>query len=119
MRRALVPIVSILFVLLLSPLINFGPTIQPAKAQQESSGSFSDDFSTNTGSWQYFGCAYRDSTNQYIVLTPSSNQQAGVAFFNAPIQGSFTASFRFKAGGGGRGWVHDVLLQTEVLSSGQ
>jgi hypothetical protein len=103
LKRALIPTVSILFVLLLSTLVNFGPTVQPAKAQDQPSGSFSDDFSTNTGSWQYFGCAYRDTTNQNLVLTPSGNQQAGVAFFTAPIPGAFTASFRFKAGGGYQG----------------
>jgi hypothetical protein len=76
------------------------PTPAPTIPPQHFPGAFSDDFSTNTGAWQYLGTAYRDSTNQYLILTPSGNEQAGVAFFNTPINGAFTANFRFKAGGG-------------------
>jgi hypothetical protein len=65
--------------------------------------SFSDDFSGDSGAWQYLGSAYRDGTNQCIVLTTSTNSQGGVALFSAPIQGSFTANFRYKAGGGWHG----------------
>ncbi len=100
MRRAVVAVVSIILVLVFSTLINFGPNIQPAKAQQQSRGSFSDDFSSDSGAWQYLGSAYRDPANQYLVLTTSVNEQAGVAIFKSPIQGPFTANFRYKVGGG-------------------
>jgi len=99
MRRAVISVVSLILVLLLSTLINFGPNIQPVKAQQQSSGSFSDDFSSDSGAWQYVGSAYRDQTNQYLVLTNSSSDQTGIAFFRAPIQGSFVANFSFICGG--------------------
>jgi hypothetical protein len=62
---------------------------------------FTDDFSTDSGAWQYLGNAYRDQTNQYLVLTTSSNDQTGVAFFRTPIQGAFTASFSYKGSGDG------------------
>jgi hypothetical protein len=78
-------------------VINFRPNFQVVKAQQQSNGSFSDDFSTDSGAWQYLGSAYRDPANQYIVLTTSANEQAGVARFKSPIQGIFTANFCYKA----------------------
>ncbi len=99
MKRSLIPAALVIIVLLFPTLISFTPIIQPVKAQN-ASASFSDDFSSDSSAWQYFGSAFRDTTNQYLVLTPSGNQQAGVAFFNSPIQGSFTANFRYKAGGG-------------------
>jgi hypothetical protein len=60
-----------------------------------------DDFSGDSGWWQCLGSAYRDKTNQYLVLTTSSNDQTGVAFFRAQIQDSFTANFSYKGGGDG------------------
>ncbi len=75
-----------------------GPTFT-VNAQQ-STQPFSDDFSSDSGQWQYLGSAYRNQTGQNLVLTNSDNEHAGVAFFNAPIQGSFTANFRYKTGGG-------------------
>jgi hypothetical protein len=61
---------------------------------------FTDDFSTNSGAWQYLGSAYRDETDQQLILTTSTHHQGGVALFKAPIQGAFTASFRYKSTGG-------------------
>jgi hypothetical protein len=75
-------------VFLLAGAICLEPAFQPVKAQQ-STGSFSDDFSTDSGSWQYLGSAYRESTNKSMVLTNSEYFTGGVAFFKAPIQGSF------------------------------
>ena len=63
--------------------------------------SFSDDFSLDSAAWQYLGSAYKDKTNHYLVLTTSSNDQTGVAFFRAPIQGSFIANFSYKGCGDG------------------
>jgi hypothetical protein len=65
--------------------------------------TFSDDFSSNTGAWQYLGSAYRDAGNQCIVLTTDSYSEGGAVFFKTPIQGSFTANFRYKAGEGNWG----------------
>jgi hypothetical protein len=102
MRRPVILAIAIILALFLPTLINYGLTIQPVKAQQ-STETFTDDFSTDSGAWQYFGSAHRDPTNQSLVLTDTSNEQAGVAFLKAPIQGSFTANFRFKAGEGNQG----------------
>ena len=62
---------------------------------------FTDDFSVDSGAWEYLGSAYRDQTNQHLVLTTSSHDQTGVAFFKTPIQDTFTASFSYKGSGDG------------------
>jgi hypothetical protein len=99
MRRALILTASIILILLLSTLVNFRPTIQIVKAQQQIPQSISDNFSTDSGLWTYLGTAYRDPTNDYLVLTNSGYDQAGVAFFNYAISGSFTANFSYLVGG--------------------
>ena len=98
MRKSLILILSIILILMLSTL-NFRPTIQPVKAQQTTQ-SISDNFSTDSGLWTYLGTAYRDPTNDYLVLTNSGYSQAGVAFFNYPISGSFVANFSYLVIGG-------------------
>ncbi len=98
MRRSLVALISLILVLALPTLIDFQPIIQTTKAQPNN--SFSDNFSTDSGEWLYLGNAYRDTANQYLVLTPVGHMQAGVVFFKSPIPGPFTASFSYKAGGG-------------------
>ncbi len=87
-------------VFLIAGLLCFGPIFQPVKAQQQPIESYSDDFSIDSGSWQYLGSTYRDQTNQYLVLTNNDGSRGGVAFFNALIQGSFTANFSYKSDGG-------------------
>jgi outer membrane protein assembly factor BamB len=77
------------------------PTPSPAPMLTQSLQSYSDDFSTDSGAWQYLGSAYRNQTNQHLVLTTSSNDQKGVAFFRTPVQGAFTASFNYKGIGDG------------------
>ena len=62
---------------------------------------FTDDFSTDSGAWDYLGSAYRDQTDQQLVLTTYANSQTGVAFFKTPIQDAFTASFSYKGNGDG------------------
>jgi len=73
----------------------------PSPPLMPTPSSYSDDFSIDSGAWQYLGSAYRDQTNQYLVLTTSSNDQTGVAFFRTPIQDAFTASFSYKGSGDG------------------
>ncbi|MCW4021926.1 MAG: hypothetical protein NWF02_02035 [Candidatus Bathyarchaeota archaeon] len=63
--------------------------------------SYSDDFSSDSGAWQYLGSAYRDRTDQHLVLTTSANDQTGVAFFRTPNQDAFTVSFNYKGTGDG------------------
>ncbi len=75
-------------------------TSAPTKSDEDPQ-PYSDDFSTDSGAWQYLGSAYRDKTNQNLVLTTSSNDQTGVAFFKAPIQDSFTAKLCCKGSGDG------------------
>jgi hypothetical protein len=72
--------------------------------------SYSDDFSADSGQWQYLGSAYRDQTNQSIVLTTSSVDQTGIAVFRVPVQGSFVANFSYKAGGGNSGLKNDGIV---------
>ena len=67
----------------------------------QESTSFSDEFSADSGAWQYLGSAYRDQVNQQLVLTTSSNDQTGIALFKAPVQGSFTANFSYRGTGDG------------------
>ena len=78
------------------------PTPTPVKVPLPSNGSLSDDFSTDSGLWQYLRSAYRDPVNQTLVLTNSNYFEGGVVFLNTPIQGPFTANFRYKVGGGDR-----------------
>ena len=98
MRKALILIASIILILLLSTSINFRSVIQPVRAQQPTQ-SISDNFSTNSGLWTYLGIAYRDPTNNSLILTNSGYNQAGVAFFNYAVSGSFIANFSFICGG--------------------
>jgi len=106
MRKRL--LLAIFAVFLITGFLYVEPIYQTVKAQEQSNNSFSDNFSTNSGAWQYLGSAYRATTNQDLVLTPSGHEQAGVAFFKSPIQGSFTASFSYKAGGGD--WQGDGFI---------
>jgi hypothetical protein len=99
MRKTLIPVIAVILVLFLSSLIGFAPMVQPVKAQQTTT-TFSDDFSSDSHAWQYLGSAYRDAGNQCKVLTTGDMSEGGAAFFKTPIQGSFTASFRYKVGGG-------------------
>ena len=98
LKKRLIP--ALLLAFIIAGALILQPTIQPVNAQQQSAQSFSDDFSRDSGSWQYLGSAYRDQTNQTLVLTKSDYFTGGVAFFKTPIEGSFTASFRYKVGGG-------------------
>jgi hypothetical protein len=76
-------------------------TPSPSPLPNQTLPQFSDDFSVDSGAWQYLGSAYRDQTNQYLVLTTSSNDQTGVAFFKTPVQDAFTATFDYKGSGDG------------------
>ena len=98
MRRALISI-TMIFVLCIPILIGFSTTIQSVKAEQTAT-TFYDDFGSDSHAWTYLGSAYRDAGNQCMVLTPGEYGKGGVAFFKTPIQGSFTASFRYKVGEG-------------------
>ena len=59
--------------------------IQLATAQVQTTESYSDNFSKDSGLWTYLGNAYLNQTNQNIVLTDPAYCQAGVAFFNYPV----------------------------------
>ena len=63
-------------------------------------GTFTDDFSADTGKWTYVGSAYRDVATENVVLTRNQAWQAGIAWLNEDVLGPFTAEFRYKAGGG-------------------
>ncbi|MHC4536711.1 MAG: LamG domain-containing protein, partial [Planctomycetota bacterium] len=77
----------------------------------ESPKIFDDDFSSDSGIWTYVevaiddfgerypGSAYRDITNDYLVLTENSNSQCGVVWLNQDIFSPFTLEFKYLAGG--------------------
>jgi hypothetical protein len=88
-----------LVLLLLAGRLCFEPSFSGVQAQG-ADNLFSDDFSHDSGSWHILGSAYRDSANQTLVLTQGEYQKGGAAFLATPIKGSFSASFRYKVGGG-------------------
>jgi len=69
-------------------------------ASTASAKTFRDNFSTDSGLWTYIGDAYRDTENEYVVLTKPKDWQVGVIWLKEEIRGSFTMKFRYKAGGG-------------------
>lgn len=78
-------------------------TPNSATADQSAGNTFTDDFSTESSNWNFLGSAYRDTSNQTLVLTQDEYLQGGAAFLNTPIKGAFTASFSYKVGGGYQG----------------
>jgi hypothetical protein len=99
------------------PLPSPTPTPSPVPMPNQSLPSYSDDFNSDSGAWGYLGSAYRDQTNQYLVLTESGFGASGVAFFKTPIRGSFTANFRYKAGGGNHGDGFTMFFYKQKYSS--
>ena len=89
--------------MLLFALLSYLPIgmihFKSAKAEQPSQ-QFSDNFSADTGMWEYLGNAYRDIANGYAVITQNVVDQKGVAFFNTAFRTCFTANFSYRAGGG-------------------
>jgi len=101
---------GIMLTLLLIGMLTLAFNIQPARAELR---IFSDDFSADTGMWEYLGfawspywgeeaeyTAYRDVAGEYVVLTPNDPHLAGVIWFNWTFTSSFTVNFRYLAGGG-------------------
>ncbi len=68
--------------------------------QQAQVFSVEDDFSSDTGLWEYYGSAYRDTSSGYVVLTENLNNQVGVIWLKQNITTPFTAEFRYYSGGG-------------------
>ncbi len=62
--------------------------------------TISDDFHSDSGLWTYYGAAYRDTTNHYVVLTQDTESQWGAIWLNQAIQSDFLLSFSFAMGGG-------------------
>ena len=85
--------VSALLALFTITLFSFAASTASAK-------TFRDNFSTDSGLWTYIGDAYRDTKNEYVVLTEPKNWQVGVIWLKEEISAPFTAKFRYKAGGG-------------------
>lgn len=59
-----------------------------------------DDFSRDTGLWQYYGSAYRDPKNQYAELTSAKTWQVGILWLRQETAAPFVAEFKYWAGGG-------------------
>ncbi|MBN2014422.1 MAG: DUF2341 domain-containing protein [Candidatus Altiarchaeota archaeon] len=56
---------------------------------------FSDNFSSDSGMWTYVGSAYRDATNEYVVLTTNGGGQVGVVWLKENISSNFSVDFRY------------------------
>ena len=80
------------------------------KAQQQTSESYSDDFSNDSGLWTYLGNAYREEIDQTLVLNKGEWFQRGIVFFKHPISSSFTVSFSYLIGEGYAGLSGDALI---------
>jgi hypothetical protein len=59
-----------------------------------------DNFTSDSGMWNYIGSTYLDATNGYLVLTKNINYQVGIAWFNQSVKSNFSVEFKYKAGGG-------------------
>jgi hypothetical protein len=80
-------VLSLLLVALFLPLSNAHSLI-------------TDDFNTHSGLWDYSGSAYRDSGSGLVVLTVNDvNNQVGQIWLKTGYSGSFTARFKYWAGG--------------------
>jgi hypothetical protein len=69
-----------------------------------------DDFSFNTGYWDYQGVAYRDATNDYLVLNSAQSSTWGHVWLKNPVRDSFKVSFKYKAGNGERSGADGLAL---------
>jgi len=77
-----------------------------------------DDFSSDSGYWNYQGTAYRDSNNEYIVLTELESSNWGHIWLKQPVTGSFSVSFRYKIGGGtGADGIALLFYQKDTISA--
>jgi parallel beta-helix repeat protein len=101
---------GIMIVMLLIGSLTLAFNIQLVRAELK---SFSDDFSTDTVMWEYLGSAwppywgegaeysaYRDTAEEYVVLTPNDPHLAGVLWFKWTFTSPFTVNFRYLAGDG-------------------
>ena len=95
MRRTLILVIAVILVLFLSPLIGFASVVQPVKAQQTTT-TFSDNFSTSTGAWQYLGSAYRDAENQCMVLTTGDLMKGELPFSKHLFKALFLQVFAIR-----------------------
>src|SRR4030042_2846470 len=89
-------VISIVLLFLLLAILD--PSVWMGEVKSESSNVLFDDFSSDTGIWEYVGSAYRDTTESYVVLTQPVGFQAGVIFLNSTFKSCLTANFRYKVG---------------------
>jgi hypothetical protein len=80
------------------------PYFEPAKVD------FFDDFSFDTGYWEYQGIAFRDVANQYLVLNPAQRMNRGHIWLKTPVVSPFRVSFKYKAGNGERSGADGLAL---------
>jgi len=76
------------------------PITQTTTFERAQITTFFDDFSSDSGLWEYEGVSLRDIDNEYVILTNNKKSTWGHIWLNEPISGPFNLSFRFKAGGG-------------------
>lgn len=74
--------------------------IDKLKEKKRIGREYVDDFSIDTALWTYWGSAYRDGNNEYVVLTQPLDSQSGIIWLNDEFTDSFSVRFRYKVGGG-------------------
>jgi len=83
-----------------------------------------DDFSLDTGLWNYMGCASR-LTEGVARLTPNENWKAGAMWLKTQTSNSFTTKFKYKSGESSVGKNSDGFTymfykkQDEIGNSGE
>lgn len=79
-----------------------------------------DDFSSDTGLWSYAYNAYRDATNEDVVLTNPYYYEMGQLWLEQPVYLSFDIEFNYWAGGwgGGDGFVLMFYKDSDYVPAG-
>lgn len=62
--------------------------------------SYFDDFSSDSGLWEYVGNAQLDPINDFVCLTNPNDWEVGAIFFDTTFTSHFIANFSYLIGGG-------------------
>jgi hypothetical protein len=91
-------VVCLIVSLIISLSLNaFNKASVPVQGVDQQYVTFSDDFSSDSGLWTYWGTAFRNDSGGNLVLT-YAQAQAGVVWFKYMFEGNFTVSFRYQTG---------------------
>ncbi len=112
--------VLLLLLLFLAGLLYIGPIHQTAKAQQQSTESYSDNFSKDSGLWTLFWERIPKPNKPEYSINRPREQSGRSCFFQLSCLWLFHSFLQLLSGWGlFGGWVHNVLLQTKVYKYGR